>query len=31
MSSDKKVLDFPNAEITSEEKARRAMAEARLL
>jgi Protein of unknown function (DUF3631) len=31
MSSDKKVLDFPKAEITSEEKARRAMAEARRL
>ena len=31
MSSDKKVLDFPKAEITSEEKARRAMAEAKRL
>ena len=31
MSSDEKVLDFPNAEITSEEKARRAMAEAKRL
>jgi flagellar biosynthesis GTPase FlhF len=31
MRSDKKVLDFPKAEITSEEKARRAMAEARRL
>jgi hypothetical protein len=31
MSSDKKVFDFPKAEITSEEKARRAMAEARRL
>ena len=28
MSSDRKVLDFPNVEITSEEKARRVMAEA---
>ena len=31
MSSDEKVLDFPKAEITSEEKARRAMAEAKRL
>jgi hypothetical protein len=31
MSTDEKVLDFPKAEITSEEKARRAMAEARRL
>ena len=31
VSSDEKVLDFPKAEITSEEKARRAMAEARRL
>ena len=31
MSSDENVLDFPKAEITSEEKARRAMAEARRL
>jgi hypothetical protein len=31
MSSDEKVLDFPNAGITSEEKARRAMAEAKRL
>jgi hypothetical protein len=31
VSSDEKVLDFPKAEITSEEKARRAMAEAKRL
>ena len=31
MSSDEKVLDFPKAGITSEEKARRAMAEAKRL
>jgi hypothetical protein len=31
MSSDKKVFDFPKSEITSEEKARRAMAEAKRL
>ena len=31
MSSDEKVLDFPKAEITSEEKVRRAMAEAKRL
>ena len=31
MSSDEKVFDFPKAEITSEEKARRAMAEAKRL
>ena len=31
MSSDESVLDFPKAEITSEEKARRAMAEAKRL
>ena len=31
MSSDEKVLDFPKAEITSEEKAGRAMAEAKRL
>jgi hypothetical protein len=31
MSSDKKVLDFPKAEITSAEKVRRAMAEAKRL
>ena len=31
VSSDQSVLDFPKAEITSEEKARRAMAEAKRL
>ena len=31
MSSDESVLDFPKAEITSEEKARRAMVEAKRL
>ena len=31
VSSDEKVLDFPKAEITSEKKARRAMAEAKRL
>jgi hypothetical protein len=31
VSSDEKVFDFPKAEITSEEKARRAMAEAKRL
>jgi hypothetical protein len=31
VSSDEKVLDFPKAEITSEQKARRAMAEAKRL
>src|SRR6202040_3482030 len=31
VSSDESVLDFPKAEITSEEKARRAMAEAKRL
>ena len=31
MSSDEKVFDFPKAEITSEEKVRRAMAEAKRL